>query len=115
MTANGSRRSGGAGWVLVSACPRCGGDSRRCDCETRAAAPGGKPTVRLRMEKRRGKPVTVAAATGLDVATLTSLLKELKAACGAGGTLKDGELEVQGEHRDRVRSLLSGRGYVVKG
>lgn len=71
--------------------------------------------MRLRMEKRRGKPVTVAAATGVAEADLTALLKEAKAACGAGGTVKEGELELQGEHRERLRAMLAGRGYLVKG
>ena len=113
--AGGSRREGGEGWALVKVCPRCGNDPLRCACEKPKPPPAGKPTVRLRMEKRRGKPVTVLAATGLDAGTLASLLKEVKTLCGAGGTLKEGEIEVQGEHRDRLRPLLAERGYVVKG
>jgi translation initiation factor 1 len=67
------------------------------------------------MEKRRGKPVTVLAASGVPPADLAALLKEAKSLCGAGGTLKDEEIEIQGEHRDRLRPLLAARGYVVKG
>jgi translation initiation factor 1 len=67
------------------------------------------------MEKRRGKPVTVLSPSGVEEAALAALLKELKAACGVGGTLKEGEMELQGEHRERLRELLSGRGYTVKG
>lgn len=115
MSSRGSRRIGGEGWALVKGCPRCGDDPARCVCERPAPAPPGRPIVRLRMEKRRGKPVTVLAATGLDAVTLAALLKEIKALCGAGGTLKEGELELQGEHRDRLRGLLVGRGYTVKG
>lgn len=67
------------------------------------------------MEKRRGKPVTVLACEGLGAATVEALLKEFKASCGAGGTLKENELELQGEHREKIRALLAGRGYAVKG
>jgi translation initiation factor 1 len=74
-----------------------------------------EPLIRLRMERRRGKPVTIAAASGLPPAELAALARELKSLCAAGGTLKSGEIEVQGEHRDRLRLLLHGRGYRVKG
>lgn len=67
------------------------------------------------MEKRRGKPVTVLAASRVASAELSALLKEAKVLCGAGGTLKDGEIELQGEHRERLRPFLTARGYVVKG
>ena len=67
------------------------------------------------MEKRRGKAVTVLAASGVPAADLAALLWEVKALCGAGGALKDDEIEVQGEHRERLRPLLAARGYVVKG
>lgn len=80
-----------------------------------SSAPAGKPTIRLRMEKRRGKPVTVLAAEALPPAELKALLGELKGLCGTGGTLKGAEAELQGEHRDRLRPLLAGRGYGVKG
>ena len=43
------------------------------------------------------------------------LLRKLKTACGAGGTLKDGELEVQGDQRAKLKALLEGMGYRVKG
>jgi len=69
----------------------------------------------MRMEKRRGKPVTVLGAEGVLDADLRALAKELKAICGTGGTLKEGEIELQGEHRDRLRPLLADRGYRVKG
>ena len=105
---------GGEGWSLVRACPRCGRDPARCAC-AKAPKPAEKPTIRLRMEKRRGKPVTVLALSGIDEGAAAALLKEAKALCGAGGTLKEGDLEVQGEHRDRLRPLLAERGYVVKG
>ncbi len=109
------RRSSGPGWALVGTCPRCGHLEDRCRCSAAAPPAGGPPTIRLRMEKRRGKPVTVLAAEAVPDEALRALAKELKALCGTGGTIKDREVELQGEHRDRLRPLLAGRGYRVKG
>lgn len=111
---SGKRRSG-EGWALVGTCARCGQPEDRCRCGKSPATPTGRPTFRLRMEKRRGKPVTVLAAEGVAGADLQSLSKELKALCGTGGTLKETEIELQGEHRERLRPLLTNRGYRVKG
>lgn len=105
--------TGGEGWSVSRECPSC--RKHPCRCPPAKPAPPGRPTVRLRLEKRRGKPVTVAAATGIAVGELALLLKELKGLCGAGGTLHEEEIELQGEHRDRLRPLLAARGYVVKG
>ncbi|MDP1650278.1 MAG: stress response translation initiation inhibitor YciH, partial [Rubrivivax sp.] len=58
--------------------------------------------------------VTVVTGVPLDEAGLRELAATLKKACGSGGTLKDGVIEVQGEHRDRVVTLLQGRGWTVK-
>jgi translation initiation factor 1 len=71
--------------------------------------------VRLRLEKRRGKPVTVASGLVLPAAEMKELLRELKNLCGAGGTLKENELEIQGDQRDVLRAYLEGKGYRVKG
>lgn len=111
------RQSSGPGWSLVDGCARCGHPGDRCRCASPApsSAPAGKPTLRLRMEKRRGKPVTVLAAEALPPAELKALLGELKGLCGTGGTIKGDEAELQGEHRERLRPILAGRGYVVKG
>ena len=49
-----------------------------------------------------------------DADALAALGRRLRAACGSGGTLKDGVLEVQGDHRDRVVALLAQEGYTVK-
>jgi translation initiation factor 1 len=67
------------------------------------------------MEKRRGKPVTILSAEGIPDTALRLLAKEFKALCGTGGTLKEAEIELQGEHRERLRPLLVARGYRVKG
>lgn len=90
--------------------------------EQDAAAPApAYPSAReqtariMRDRKRRaGKTVTVVSGLRHDPATLEALLKTLKQQCGAGGTLKDGELEIQGDHRERVAAALAAMGYKTK-
>lgn len=73
-------------------------------------------TARIMRDRKRraGKTVTVISGLRHDPATLAALLKTLKQQCGAGGALKDGELEIQGDHRERVAEALAGMGYRVK-
>ncbi len=68
----------------------------------------------MRREMRRGKPVIVLFETGLSEVQLKELLKAIQKACGAGGSLKDGCLEIQGDHRDKIELLLSQRGLKSK-
>src|SRR5687768_5036551 len=65
-------------------------------------------------KRRRGKTVTVIGGLQHDPATLEALLKKLKQQCGAGGAFKDGELEIQGDHRERIAAALAGMGYKIK-
>ncbi len=61
-----------------------------------------------------GKAVTVVRGLALDAAGLQSLGKSLRALCGSGGTVKDGVIEIQGDHVDRVVAALSALGHAVK-
>ena len=86
-----------------------------------AAAPAGYPsadkqTARIWRDskRRRGKTVTVIGGLQHDPATLDALLKRLKQHCGAGGAVKDGELEIQGDHRQRIAEALAALGYKIK-
>jgi translation initiation factor 1 len=63
---------------------------------------------------RGGKGVTLVKGLPLEADALTALAKQLKAACGSGGTVKDGVIEIQGEHRDRVVEWLAQQGFKVK-
>jgi len=73
--------------------------------------------AKLRMEKkgRGGKVVTLVYGLPNNAAFLKELSQELKRACGTGGAVVDGGVEVQGDLRDRVREVLVGKGFVVKG
>jgi translation initiation factor 1 len=87
-------------------CPR-GGDGE-------VLLPRQQTAIVQRVKRSKGKIVT--AVTGLDPAAsdLPALLKQLKSTCGAGGTVRDDTVEVQGEHRDKVASVLREMGYRVK-
>lgn len=74
-------------------------------------------TLKLRLEKkgRGGKTVTVVFALPENPDYFKGLLKELKNLCGTGGTLKEDQMELQGDYLVRVREYLSKKGFVVKG
>ena len=63
---------------------------------------------------RGGKAVTLVKNLVLTEADLKSLAKTLKAVCGSGGTVKDGVIEIQGEHREKIAEFLAKQGYKVK-
>ena len=63
---------------------------------------------------RKGKGVTLVTGVPLDGLELADLAKQLKNRCGAGGTVKDGIIEIQGDHRDRLVAELQRRGWTVK-
>ncbi|MFS9605798.1 translation initiation factor, partial [Klebsiella pneumoniae] len=65
---------------------------------------------------RKGKGVTTILGLPLDDAALATLAKQLKAACGSGGTVKEGVVEIPGEHLDKVLAWLKARpeGWTVK-
>jgi translation initiation factor 1 len=63
---------------------------------------------------RGGKGVTVVTGLALPAAQLEALAGELKRACGAGGAVRNGKIEIQGEHRDRLVAELARRGHAAK-
>ena len=74
-------------------------------------------TARLRIEKagRKGKTVTVVEGLPRNRTFLAELAKELKRACGSGGTAVEDRVEIQGDHRAALRDRLAAKGWVVKG
>jgi translation initiation factor 1 len=72
---------------------------------------GGRVKVRRETAGRRGKAVTTVADLPLDDAGLRELAGRLKKRCGVGGSVKDGVIELQGDHRDVVVEVLRGSGY----
>lgn len=97
-------------------CPACRRPIAQCICAPAKAPPASDGVVRVLRETkgRGGKAVTVVKGVALDEAALLKLGQQLKAACGSGGTVKDGVIEVQGDHCARVMEMLKERGHTVK-
>jgi translation initiation factor 1 len=97
-------------------CPVCRQPAAQCLCKQRAAAPAGDGVVRVSRETkgRGGKAVTLVKGVPLDSVALAEFGKKLRSACGSGGTVKDGVIEVQGDHCDRVMEMLKAQAFVVK-
>ena len=68
----------------------------------------------MRREVRRGKPVIVLFELGLKEEALKELLKAIQKACGAGGSVKEGTVEIQGDHRERIEEMMVERGFKVR-
>ena len=102
-------------------CAVCGWPQRSCKCSSQnRTVVEPLPTrivARLRVEKkgRGGKTVTVVSDLPRNDAFLKELGARLKRECGTGGTVTETGIELQGEKRDRVRVILQGLGYTVKG
>ena len=97
-------------------CPTCGKALDACRCESSASRPHGDGVLRVSHSSkgRKGRTVTLVEGVPLAGEELKSFAKALKAACGAGGAVKDGVIEVQGDHRETVIPLLEARGWTVK-
>ena len=101
---------------LGKTCPQCRQAVADCRCGAlrHAAVGDGKVRVGRQSKGRGGKTVTVVSGLPLDADALATLGKRLRTACGAGGTAKDGVLEVQGDHVERVMALLAEEGWAAK-
>ncbi len=102
-------------------CPHCRQPLAACRC-AEAARKAVRETVRgggqVRVSRERGgrggKTVTLVRGLALDADALAALGKRLRAACGAGGAAKDGVLEIQGDHVERVLALLAQEGHAAR-
>ncbi|MEZ9041013.1 MULTISPECIES: stress response translation initiation inhibitor YciH [unclassified Vibrio] len=84
--------------------------------EEKVQRPKGDGIVRIQKETkgRKGKGVSVVTGLDLDDAPLKLMAAELKKVCGCGGSVKDGNIEIQGDARDKIKTHLEKKGYKVK-
>jgi translation initiation factor 1 len=102
---------------LGRVCPECRHALATCVCKARArAAPSGDGVVRVSRQTkgRGGKSVTLIKGLALDSLSLALLGKQLRTACGSGGTIKDGVIEVQGDHCELIMEVLKTHGHSAK-
>jgi translation initiation factor 1 len=96
-------------------CPECRRPLLACICKAKAATPGdGVVRVSRQAKGRGGKTVTLIKGLALDTAALALLGKQLRTSCGSGGTVKDGVIEVQGDHCELVMAVLEKHGHHPK-
>ena len=103
---------------------RSSGESTRLVYSTDNSAPKVVPnkvsrstsdgTIRVRKESKKRAGRVVCVVEGLAAEQIKSTCKELKSKCGTGGTVKNGVIEIQGDHRDQIRELLESKGLAVK-
>lgn len=96
-------------------CPACRQPVAACACKATPVIKGdGVVRVSLQTKGRGGKSVTLVKGLALDATALAQLGKHLRTACGSGGTVKDGVIEVQGEHCELVMQTLVKLGHRPK-
>jgi translation initiation factor 1 len=99
-------------------CPGCRRPLAQCVCKRAAGtalrADAGKVRVSRQTQSRAGKAVTLITGLPLAAVELETLARDLKRRCGSGGTVKDGVIEIQGEHRNAVVAELLRRGFAAK-
>lgn len=96
-------------------CPSCRQPVADCACKANAVIKGdGVVRVSRQSKGRGGKTVTLVKGLALDPMALAVLGKQLRTACGTGGTVKDGVIEVQGDHCDLVMEVLARGGHDPK-
>lgn len=100
-------------------CPGCRQPQADCRCselaeQERLAALDGVVRIRRETSGRKGKGVTTISGIPLPAAELKALAKTLKKRCGTGGSLQDGIIEIQGDHRELLKAELERQGFTVK-
>jgi translation initiation factor 1 len=96
-------------------CPDCRQPLAACACKSKPVILGdGVVRVSRQTKGRGGKSVTLVKGLALDAAALAALGKQLRTACGSGGTVKDGVIEIQGDHCELVLETLKKLGHNPK-
>ena len=97
---------------MAGICPVCGLPEELCMCEEIARE---QQQIKISTMKRRyGKIVTIIEGIDSSDIDLDDLARKLKTRCASGGTVKDGRIELQGEHRKKVKKVLNEMGFLVE-
>ena len=97
---------------MSNICPKCGLPKEICVCEEIARE---QQSITIILDRRRyGKMMTVIEGLNPHDLDMDSLISNLKSRCACGGTIKDGKIELQGDHRTKVREALEKMGFVVE-
>lgn len=94
-------------------CPDCGRPKPQCICKSRESTliPDGSIRIRYETKGRKGRGVTIVEGLPVGAPETMEFLQELKRVCGSGGTIKNGLILIQGDHRKRIESELQKRGF----
>ena len=97
-------------------CPGCGHPAKQCCCSKEKNRQQGDAVVRVSWQTkgRKGSGVCLITGVGLGEAELKKLAKQLKKKCGSGGTVKNGIIEIQGDHRQVLVDALIKLGFKAK-
>ncbi len=117
MTRNNFQKQSGLVYSTEhgSICFACNKQKKKCVCGKAQVIPKDGVVRLMRETKgRKGKGVTLVNGLSLDSVALKKLAKSLKQKCGSGGSVKNGVIEIQGDHRDTLEKELTGLGYRVK-
>ncbi len=92
-------------------CPKCGLPKEICVCEEIAR---GQQNITIAVDRRRyGKVMTIVDGLNPHDLDINTLVSNLKSICACGGTIKDGKIELQGDHRNKVKESLEKMGFTV--
>jgi translation initiation factor 1 len=101
---------------LGSLCPNCRRPVRECVCPKGVPGAAKSSAVRVAREikGRAGKGVTTITGLQLALSDIEELATKLKKRCGSGGTVREGVIEIQGDHRDTIVAELNKMGWPAK-
>jgi translation initiation factor 1 len=102
-------------------CPSCGHPIKKCTCKKKKSVKkqsiypnDGIVRIRREVKGRKGKTVTAVFGVSLKDRDLKQFAKQLKRKCGTGGSVKDGVIIIQGDHRETLLNAIKQKGYTVK-
>ena len=97
---------------MSNICPKCGLPTELCVCEEIAKE---QQKINISVDKRRyGKMMTIVEGINPNDLDIDALITKLKKRCASGGTIKDGKIELQGDHRSKVKEALEEMGFEIE-